>query len=102
MGPRRNRNSYNAYPGDRPYAGSGRDDRSYNWSFNRGGAAWYFNQRVRPYVDVQPAAQRVCKPVYSTVQVWKPHYGWVWATVYGGQQCWLQPVYPSQTYGYGW
>ena len=43
--------SYNApYPGDRPYAGSGRDGRRNNWSFNRGGAEWYFNQRLRPYV----------------------------------------------------
>ena len=94
--------SYNAYPGDRPHAGGGHDDRRNNWSFNRGGAEWYFNQRLRPYAQVQPAVAQVCRPVYKTVQTWKPDYGWISATVYGGQQCWFRPVYPSQNYRYGW
>jgi hypothetical protein len=83
-----------AYPGYPPsYPGIGRDYQGNNF---------YLYVRPRPYVPVQPAVQKVCKPVYKTVQVWKPAYGWVWATVYGGQQCWFQQVYPRQSYSYGW
>jgi len=62
-----------------------------------GGNNWYF---YHPRAYAQPAVQQVCKPVYKTVQVYKPYYGWVWATVYAGQQCYYQQAYPS--YGYGW
>ena len=89
-----NYNAYpRAYPRDRPYPGIGRD-----YPRNNG----YFNVRPRLYVPAQPVVQQVCKPVYRTVQVWKNYYGWVWATVYAGQQCWYQQVYPRQGYSNGW
>lgn len=28
-----------------------------------------------------------CRPVYQQVAVWKPHYGWVYKTVYVGKKC---------------
>ena len=96
--------SYNAYPGDRPHAGtaSAATIAATTGPSTVAAPSAYFNQRLRPRVQVQPVVQKVCKPVYKTVQTWKPYYGWVWATVYGGQQCWFQPVYPSQNYSYGW
>ena len=97
-----NYDSYNAYPPAYSGNGIGRDHRGNNWYFNRGGNEAYFNHRLRPRIQVQPVVQKVCKPVYRSVQVWKPYYGWVWATVYGGQECWFQPAYPSQNYSYGW
>ena len=94
-----NYNNYNNYPpvypgNPPPYPGIGRD-------YHQGNNL-YLYIRPRPYVPVQPVVQKVCKPIYKTVQVWKPNYGWVWATVYGGQQCWFQQVYPRQNYSYGW
>jgi hypothetical protein len=88
-------NSY-AYPGTPTYP-------NYQGGGYWGGNNWYFNH-PRAYAPAQPAVQQVCKPVYKTVQVFKPYYGWVWATVYAGQQCSYQPAYPSYGYGYryGW
>jgi hypothetical protein len=44
---------------------------------------------------VQPY-QQVCRPVYRTVRVWRPYYGWCLTTVYSGQTCWKQRVYQKR------
>jgi hypothetical protein len=80
-----NYNNYNAYPSYPAYPGNN----------------YYFSIRPRPYYPVQPTVQQVCKPIYKTVQIWKPYYGWVWQTVYAGQRCWYQQSYPSYSYGNG-
>ena len=73
------------------YAGSGMSGSyahvgSSGWSFGWGFPAY----RLLP---PPPPTHKVCKPVYKTVSVWQPYYGWVWKTVYAGEKCWVEPIY---------
>jgi len=74
-------NGYNGY------------NNSPGYSFGFGNDGLYFNFGVQPK-HAKPKLQKICTPTYTTKKVWRPHYGWVWQTVYAGQECKLVPVKP--------
>lgn len=65
-----------------------------------GGPGWQVRfgdfRRVPPKA-FPPAVQKVCGPTYQTMQVWKPGRGWVWDTVYSGQTCRMEKIYPTNS-----
>ena len=74
------------------YAGNGY---SGGYAYVGKGATMSLGWGYRPYAPVPPPLppKKVCQPVYKTVTVWQPWYGWVQKTVYAGQECWIQPSY---------
>jgi len=79
--------AYGGYGYHAPYGAYG----AYGGYGNHG---WFFNFGYRP-VAPRPVVQKVCAPTYRTVEVWRPHFGWVWQTVSTGVTCHYAPSYPS-------
>jgi hypothetical protein len=53
----------------------------------------------------KPRVHKVCGPTYKTVKVWQKHRGWVWKTVYAGQECKFVPYGKGDKKGWdkhGW
>jgi hypothetical protein len=65
-----------------------------------GGPGWQLRLgdfKPAPRKAFPPAVQKVCGPTYQKVQVWKPGRGWVWDSVYSGQSCRLEKIYPTNS-----
>ncbi|HZP21093.1 MAG TPA: hypothetical protein VFB16_12900 [Bauldia sp.] len=56
------------------------DDFYFKFGFGDDGWRWH-----------KPRMHKVCGPTYKTVKVWQKYYGWVWKTVYAGEECRLVP-----------
>jgi hypothetical protein len=65
-----------------------------------GGPGWqlrFGDFKPMPRKTFAPALQKVCGPTYKTVQVWRPGAGWVWQSVYSGQSCRMEKIYPTNS-----
>lgn len=74
-------------------------DKGFAYGGMVGGPGWqlrFGDFKPFPRKQFKPVVQKVCGPTFETVQVWKPHQGWVWQKVYTGQSCRLEKIYPTK------
>ena len=65
----------------------------YGGAYFGGGNGWYLGWgHPFAYKPYKPPVRQVCEPIYKTINVWDPYYGWVWKTVYAGKSCSWQPI----------